>query len=69
MHRDSDVVLDGEGDELENIGCAEEAAIDFATATARDRFKAGSGNPVIVSVRDAGGQQILKVTLTCAVER
>jgi hypothetical protein len=69
LRRDGSVIVDGQGDELESLGRAEEAAIDFATATARDQFGAGFLDPVIVLVRDAGGHPVFRVTLTFAAER
>ena len=69
LRSDGTVLVDGSGDVLESVGRAEEAAIDFATAAARDQFIAGFPQPVIVSVRDAAGLQIFKVTLTFAIER
>jgi hypothetical protein len=69
LRRDGKVLVDGQGDKLESVGRAEEAAIDFATATARDQFVGGFPEPVIVSVRNAGGDQVFKVMLTFTVER
>ena len=69
LHRDGVVIVDGEGDELADVRDAEETAIDFATATAREQFIAGRWAPVIVQVRDRVGARIFQVTLTLAAER
>jgi hypothetical protein len=69
VHRDGVVIVDGEGDELEDFRCAEETAIDFATATAREQFIAGKRAPVIIQVRDSEGARIFRITLTLAAER
>ena len=63
LRRDGEIVLDDEGDELDSVERAEDVAIEVASSAARDQ-----SDPLVVTVRDETGKEVVKVTLALTVE-
>jgi uncharacterized protein DUF6894 len=67
ISEDDHFIRDDEGQEFTDVGAARKEAVETGASIARDAFIAGSGDHVVINVRDDEAQ-LLKISITLDVE-